>query len=112
LSLCRAVVAQMIKQVVLVVLALALGGLLAYVDSRPNWDDTGVLVGILLIASMAFGFMGPRRPWLWALALGLWIPLVGWIRTHSAAPLVALVVAFVGAYLGMAAHRATQSGKN
>ena len=34
---------------VLLVVALMLGGLIGYVDSRPNWDDTGVTAAALLV---------------------------------------------------------------
>jgi hypothetical protein len=81
--------------------ALALGGLVTYVDTRPTWDDTGVTAAALLVISGGLGFLGPKRPWLWALAVGVWIPLLG-VRTQNYAAMLALVVAFVGAYGGMA----------
>lgn len=87
---------------VLLVVGLALGGLLAYVDARPAWDDTGVTAAALLVASGALGYLGPRRPWLWALGLGIWIPLLGIARAANYATLLALAVAFVGAYGGKA----------
>ena len=89
-------------QKVLVVVALALGGVVAYVDTRPTWNDTGVTAAALLLASCVFGFLGPKRPWLWALALGVWIPLLGVIWTLNYRAVMALVVTFVGAYIGMA----------
>jgi hypothetical protein len=92
-------------QKVLLIVALALGAAVAYVDSRPTWDDTGVTVGALFIISSVFGFLGPKRPWLWALALGVWIPLLGVIRAHNYGATFALVVAFAGAYGGMAIRR-------
>ncbi len=92
-------------QRVLLAVALVLGWLVAYVDSRPTWDDTGVTVAALLIISGALGFLGPKRPWLWALALGVWIPLVGIVRTQNYGTMLALVVAFAGAYGGMVIRR-------
>ena len=89
-------------QKVLLVVALALGGLVTYVDSRPTWDDTGVTAAALLVISGVLGFLGPNRPWLWALAVGLWIPLLGVARTGNYWAMSALVVAFAGAYGGMA----------
>ena len=86
----------------LLIVALALGAAVTYVDSRPTWDDTGVTAGALLVISGVLGFLGPKRPWLWALALGVWIPLLGVIRAHNYGTLLALVVAFAGAYGGMA----------
>ncbi len=92
-------------QNVLLVVAVALGGLITYLDSRPGWDDTGVTALAVLVASGVLGFLGPKRPWLWALAIGLWIPLLGIIREQNFGSLIALVVAFVGAYVGMAIRR-------
>lgn len=89
-------------QRVLLAVALALGGLVTYVDGRPTWDDTGVTVAALLVFSGVLGFLGPNRPWLWALALGVWIPLLGVARTQNYWAMLALVVAFVGAYGGTA----------
>jgi hypothetical protein len=86
----------------LLVVALALGGLITYVDSRPTWDDTGVTAAALLVIASVLGFLGPSRPWIWALALGIWIPLIGIARTHNYSTLFALAVAFAGAYSGMA----------
>lgn len=40
--------------------------------------------------------------WLFALAIGLWIPIFGVFRTHNYATLIALVMAFAGAYGGSA----------
>lgn len=88
-------------QKILFSVALALGALITYMDTRPNWDDTGVTAGALLIASGVLGFLGPKRPWLWALAMGVWIPLVGIARTHNYPAMLALVMAFLGAYTGM-----------
>jgi len=89
-------------QRILFVVALAMGGLVTYVDSRPTWDDTGVTAAALLCMAGVLGFLGPARPWLWALALGVWIPLLGVARGQNFATSLALVVAFVGAYVGAA----------
>jgi len=89
-------------QKLLLAISLTLGGLTTYVDTRPTWDDTGVTATAILITCGVLGFSGPRRPWLWALAVGFWIPLFGIFRTQSFATLLALVVAFAGAYAGMA----------
>ena len=88
-------------QKVLLAVVLALGGLVTYVDTRPTWDDTGVTAATLLVISGVLGFLGPNRPWLWALALGIWIPLLDVVRQNYWA-MLALVVSFVGAYSGMA----------
>ena len=93
------------RTVILFALALAWGGLITFVDSRSTWDDTGITVGTLLVISTMFGFVGPKHPWLWALALGIWIPLLSIVRTQNYAAILALIVAFVGAYCGTALRR-------
>ena len=92
-------------QRILLAVALVLGGLLAYVDSSPAWDDTGVMAGVIFLTAGVLGFLGPQRPWLWALALGLWIPLLGIVQEQNYGSLVALVMAFAGAYAGMAMRK-------
>jgi hypothetical protein len=44
--------------------------------------------------------IGYQRPWLLALAVGMWIPLRGIIVTHNYGSILALIIAFVGAYGG------------
>ena len=96
-------------QRILLAVALIVGGLLAYVDSTPGWDDTGVMAGAIFLTSGVLGYLGPQRPWLWALALGLWIPLLGIVREQNYGSLLALVIAFAGAYAGMAIRRAVST---
>ena len=50
--------------------ALGIGLLIAYVDSRPNWDDTGITALALFACCAVFGALEPKRCWLWALATG------------------------------------------
>ena len=93
---------------VLFLAAVLIGIGIAYVDSRPTWDDTGVTAFALLTSAAVFGLARPQRPWLWALAIGIWIPLFAIVRTPAAGSLVMLVVlAFplAGAYAGMAVRR-------
>lgn len=61
-------------QSILLAVGVLAGSLSAWVDSRPNWDDTGILVGGLLLVSSLLTLLGHRRPWLIALAVGIWIP--------------------------------------
>jgi hypothetical protein len=86
---------------VLLPIALGLGLLIAYVDSRPNWDDAGLTALALLASSGLCGVLAPRRPWVWALAVGIWIPLVGIASARNYGSLLAILFAFAGAYSGM-----------
>jgi hypothetical protein len=80
------------------------GLFLAYLDSLPSWDDTGILVGGLLLASGLLTLLGYKRPWLLALAVGLWIPLHDIYVSHDLRMLLVFIFPFVGAYLGWAVH--------
>jgi hypothetical protein len=91
---------------VLLPAAVALGLLIAYVDSRPNWDDTGVIAAAVFAVSGLWGVLGPERPWLWALAVGGWIPVFAIVARGEFASLLALAFAFAGAYAGMGVRRA------
>jgi len=84
---------------------IAVGVSFAYVDSRPNWDETGITAVVVFTASFLFAAFDPVRPWLWALCVGVWIPLVGIIFSHSFGSFLALVFTFGGAYSGMAFRR-------
>lgn len=84
--------------------ALLMGWLITWVDSQPNWDDTGITVGVIFVATAALGLGLPEKAWLWALAVGGWIPLWGLIVTHNLGAVLALIVAFVGAFAGAAAR--------
>jgi hypothetical protein len=87
------------------------GGIgLALMDSSPGFDDTGITaVGLLVVAAVAAAIDG-RRPLLWALAVGAWIPLLEIPAARSSAPLAALVFAGVGAAVGYLAARGLKAG--
>ncbi len=90
---------------VLLSIALGLGFLIAWVDSRPNWDDAGITAGVLVLTAAVFGALGPTKPWLWGLAVGAWIPLLG-IGHGSPGSLLALAAGLFGAYLGALLRKA------
>ena len=89
--------------VFLVLVAFMLGMLIFMVDSSPGWDDTGVSAANVLAASGLMGVIHPARAWVWALAVGSWVPLMGFALNpagfHPASAL-ALAFATVGAYAG------------
>jgi len=85
--------------------AIGLGLLITYVDSRPNWDDTGITAIAVLISCGLLGVLEPKRAWLWALCVGIWIPLLGILSTHNYTSLLALIIAFIGAYLGVGVRK-------
>jgi hypothetical protein len=95
---------------VLFVVAFCLGGLIAYVDSRPNWDDAGITALAIVVGCGLLGVAGPRRPWLWALTVGSWIPVLGILLAGNYGTLLTLPFAFGGAYAGMAVRRGLLPG--
>ena len=84
----------------LLLVAVLLGLSIAYMDSRPNFDDTGVTVGALLVSAGILGMIGPERPWLWALGVGVWMPIHGVAQRHDFTMLIVLLFPLAGAYLG------------
>lgn len=87
-------------QKILLGTAILAGLFLAYIDSRPTWDDTGILVAAILFTSGLIALLGYKRPWLLALAIGAWIPLHGILVGHNPGSIIAIIIAFIGAYLG------------
>jgi hypothetical protein len=98
---------------VLFLLALSFGLAIAWMDSRPHWDDTGITVGCLVLSAGLMGFAGPRRRWLSALAIGVWIPLhsiesqvvAHTVTLKTFSYLVILLFPLAGAYAGRGLRR-------
>jgi hypothetical protein len=90
------------KQKILLVAAVVFGLLMAFVDSRPTWDDTGITVFALLIGSGIIGLLVAKRPWLFALSVGLWLPLWYILTKHDLSMLILLAFPFIGVYAGWA----------
>ena len=89
-----------VMQNILLAVAVLAGLFSAYVDSRPTWDDTGILAGGLLIMSGLLSLLGHRKPWLIALAVGIWIPLHDFYLSHDFRLLLVSLFPLVGAYGG------------
>ena len=91
---------KFMKQKILLISSLVIGLFIAYIDSRPTWDDTGITILALLVGSGIIGLLVQKRPWLFALAFGVWIPLYGVIFRHDFSMLIVLLFPFVGVYVG------------
>jgi hypothetical protein len=94
-----------VRNWILVGIAALAGLAIAYIDSRPAWDDTGVTAGALLISAFAVSLLAGHRPWLWGLLVGGWVPAVEFGIDRHPASFIALVFAFVGAYAGHGVSR-------
>ena len=97
------------RDAIALVVSLAAGLFLARYDL--NTDDTGIEVGLLLIASALLALLAPKRWWLVALCVGLPIPIAELVVSHGSLPpagVAALGVAIVGALIGFAISRASR----
>ena len=101
--------------VVLSIVAVVGGAWIGYADSRS--DDVFITLGLLMAFSFLLGLAGPRRPWLWAPLVGIWVPVLDTVLPRlglapqrpgesftflSALAVTGLVMAvcFAGTYLG------------
>jgi hypothetical protein len=96
------------RDAVLAVLAAAIGLAIGYVDSRPNWDDAGITVSLILLTSAMVAGLSGRRPWLWAVLIGAGVPLFETFGRGGPASLVALPVAALGSAIGYALARVAE----
>ncbi len=86
-----------------VVAALAVGLAIAWVDTRPTWDDTGITAGAVVIGSGLAAVAGLR--W-WLSALCVAGPLaVALAMQGGGAALVVLILGVVGGLGGSAVRR-------
>ena len=76
---------------------LSLGIALAWVDTRPRWDDTGVTVFAVLLLAAA-GAAAGLRPWLSAALV--FVPLLAAELAGGMAVLVAAPIALAGGFAG------------
>jgi hypothetical protein len=86
-------------------IALLFGISIAYIDTGPHWDDTGITVLMILSASLFCGVLSSKKTWLTALVIGIWIPAANILLSHHFGSLIALVPAFIGAYMGKFINR-------
>ena len=60
--------------ILLAIPALAGGIFMGYADSHS--DDPAITLLILAAFSFLLGALGPGRPWLWPLLVGIWVPVL------------------------------------
>lgn len=86
-------------------LSVSCGLLIAWIDNRPGWDDTGITAGLIVLTAALFGFLTPERPWVWALTVSSWIPLYSITKTGDFKMLLVTLFGFAGSYLGAAVKK-------
>jgi hypothetical protein len=79
-----------------------LGLAIALIDARPTWDDTGITAGVVLLTAFIVSALAGRRPWLFALLVGIWVPAITVVNGGDPVSLLALAFALAGAYAGYA----------
>lgn len=96
----RAVIGPLLSIVVAVVAGLAL----AFMDSRPGYDDTGVTAAGLAIAALISVLIDGSGKLLRVAALavlvGIWIPILEIAAPGTYGSLLAFVFSGVGAFVG------------
>jgi hypothetical protein len=99
-----------LTSILAVVVAIVAGLGLAFIDSRPGFDDTGVTaVGLAIAGGIAVLIDGSGRLFRAALLAGLvgiWIPLLEIAPPGNTGPLLALVFSGAGAAVGALIVRA------
>jgi hypothetical protein len=98
-----------IKAMIVLTLATMAGLTIAWIDARPNWDDTGISVLMILCTATLFSYFSPQRPWLTALAVCIWIPIWGIISSQNFGSMIAVIPGFIGAYFGYFVKRGFKS---
>jgi hypothetical protein len=83
-------------------LALCAGATIAWVDTWPGWDDTGITVGAIFATAAACSLARVSPWWIALLVAG---PVVIAEIANQPANLVALAIAMAGAWAGFAVRR-------
>lgn len=90
------------------VLVLCVGLAIAWVDTRPGWDDTGITVGMLIIAAAAGSLAGAPPLLAASLAAG---PMLIAELPRGTGVLFAIPVALAGAFAGALIRRIVRPGR-
>ncbi len=88
------------KFVACLILSILAGLLIAWMDSSPGWDDTGITVGAIVLTSAIFGYVYPSCAWTWAMAVSIWIPIHAIVQSGNFKMLLVTLFGFAGAYFG------------
>jgi hypothetical protein len=88
------------KNIIALIVSLAIGLVIWKIDSQPTWDDSGITAGMIVLSTGLISFISPHRPYVCALAVTVWIPLFGIIVDRNYGTLLVLLFGFIGAYGG------------
>jgi hypothetical protein len=101
-----------LKFYILLVVTLVIGFVIGWIDSGPTWDDTGITVSVVFGTALVAGILMRRFAWVWALAIGIWTPMLNIVRNDEYESLVALAFAFAGAYVGVVLRKVARLFKS
>jgi hypothetical protein len=90
---------------ILLVVSIISGILIGLMDTSPNWDDTGITVGAILVMTFLTGLIRPGFAWLWALIIGGCVFGFNFGMNENMGSAIAMVFAFAGAYAGFLVRR-------
>jgi hypothetical protein len=88
-------------------IAILSGLLIAWIDSRPGWDDSGITATLLVLASGLISYFYKSKPIVWGLAVSCWIPILGIVKSNDFTLLLILIFGFPGAFGGFFIHKLT-----
>lgn len=94
-----------------ILVALAVGVAIGYVDSQPGWDDTGITAGSVLLSAAILAAVRPRVAWAVGLAVGTPVLLFNVALRDSPGSAVAIGIGLVGAGVGYLIGRAAGFGR-
>jgi len=91
-----------LRSLIPAILGFLAGAGIAFVDTRPTWDDAGVTAAAVFLVAATVGAARPRLFWIGGLAVGL--PVLAWnVLLHgNYGSAIAVVIALVGAGVGAA----------
>ena len=87
-------------RIIVAITVAILGGIfIGWIDTSPRWDDTALTVFSLMLISAAGTFIARRKPWLIAILVALWVPLMNVIKYGHWASVFAFLPSLLSAYL-------------
>ena len=95
---------------ILLMIVVATGILIGWIDTRPKWDDTRITIAAILVTTFIPGILFPTRAWLWAVIVGCEVALFNLIPDGHTGGLIAVPVSFIGAYCGVLLRKVIATG--
>lgn len=100
-----------LKFTVTLIIAILCGLIIAWIDSRPNWDDAGIIATLIVIIAGLISYFYKTKPIVWGLAVSCWIPVFGIIKSSDYSLLIIIIFGIIGAFLGFFISKLTSPTK-